>query len=87
LRGRQMYCTRASPRMSLMEYTHDVESIDLEAHELAAYGEIVRYSCVDLDIQNKLSCFLAMIMRPQPVSVQEFCASQVVRMWRTELRV
>lgn len=74
--------------MSHMEgYTYDAESVDLEAHELAAYGEIVRYSCVDLEIQNKLSCFLAMITRPQGPSVQDFCASQVVRMWRSELRV
>jgi predicted SpoU family rRNA methylase len=67
-------------------YTYDAESIDLSADELAAYGEIVRAACVP-EAQNRFSCFLALVARPQGASVIEFATREAKRMWRTELRV
>lgn len=67
-------------------YTYDVESVELSADEIAAFGHLVRYTCMP-DSQNQISCFLALITRPQGTSVQEFVSRQAAKMWRTELRV
>lgn len=67
-------------------YTYDVESVELSEHEMTAFGHLVRYSCMP-DSQNQLSCFLSLITRPVPLSVQEFAGRQAAKMWRTELRV
>lgn len=67
-------------------YTYDAESVELSEDEHVAFGQLVRYSCMP-DSQNQISCFLALITRPQGTSVQEFISRQVEKMWRTELRV
>jgi hypothetical protein len=67
-------------------YTFDVESIDLTGDEMRDFATIVRYTCLPAS-QNQLSCFLAMIERPQGTSVQEFVSRQVEKMWRTDIRV
>jgi hypothetical protein len=67
-------------------YAHDAESAELSADELAAYGEIVRYTCMP-EAQNQISCFLSLISGPQGTSVLDFVSGKVGRMWRTELRV
>lgn len=67
-------------------FRYDLESVDLETHELVAFSEIVRYSCMP-ESQNRISCFLSLIERPQGTSVLDFVARQVAGMWRSELRV
>lgn len=68
------------------EFVHDFESVELTDEELATFGEFVRYSCVP-DLQNRVSCFLSLISRPQGISVLDFVSRQVAAMWRSELRV
>lgn len=68
------------------EFRYDLESTELTDGELASFCEIVLYACLP-ESQNRVSCFLSLIGRPQGISVLDFVSRQVEKMWRTDIRV
>ena len=67
-------------------YTHDLESVDLTPDEHAAFGHLVRSAC-DADSQNRISCFLASVTRPQNWSVMDFLGRQAEKMLSAEAKL
>lgn len=67
-------------------FKFDVETTELTDDECVEFATLVQSAC-HMDHQHKIAIYLAMCVRPQLSSVQDVVASQVVRMWRTELRV